>query len=66
MAEVAWVIYGDFSCMWNYPNRHLVQFNKELDAVAFVCSECGRHKEGRCKPRKCPECGGQNTFEKKE
>ena len=32
----------------------------------FVCTSCGHEKEGRCKPRKCPDCSGQGTFEKKE
>lgn len=34
--------------------------------AVFKCSECGFEKEGRCKPRKCPECEGQSTFEKVE
>lgn len=32
----------------------------------FVCKECGAEKEGRCKPRKCPQCGAENSFAKKE
>lgn len=32
----------------------------------FKCGNCGFEREGRCKPRKCPECDGQNTFGKKE
>ena len=24
--------------------------------AVFKCSACGHEKEGRCKPRKCPEC----------
>lgn len=32
----------------------------------FKCSNCGFEKEGRCKPRKCPECEGKDTFAKKE
>lgn len=32
----------------------------------FVCKECGNAKEGRCKPRKCPECGAVDSFEKKQ
>ncbi len=40
---------------------------KEAGEVAvFKCTKCGHEKEGRCKPRKCPECGSQNSFEKKE
>ncbi|WP_091348818.1 RCKP-type rubredoxin-like domain-containing protein [Anaerobranca gottschalkii] len=34
--------------------------------AVFKCSQCGYEKEGRCKPRKCPECEGQGTFEKVE
>ncbi|MGI6344504.1 MAG: RCKP-type rubredoxin-like domain-containing protein [Bacillota bacterium] len=30
----------------------------------FVCKNCGFEKEGRCKPRKCPQCEGKE-FEKK-
>ncbi|NCP08461.1 MAG: rubredoxin [Deltaproteobacteria bacterium CG_4_8_14_3_um_filter_51_11] len=32
----------------------------------YKCSNCGHTKESRCKPQKCPECGGKKTFEKKE
>lgn len=40
---------------------------KEVEEVAvFKCAKCGHEKEGRCKPRKCPECESQNSFEKKE
>lgn len=40
---------------------------EEVEAMAvFKCSNCGHEKEGRCKPRKCPECESQNSFEKKE
>ncbi|MEW6623127.1 MAG: RCKP-type rubredoxin-like domain-containing protein [Bacillota bacterium] len=34
--------------------------------AVWRCNECGFEKEGRCKPRKCPECGGKDTFAKKE
>lgn len=34
--------------------------------AVFKCSNCGFEKEGRCKPRKCPECEGKDTFVKKE
>ncbi|MGA1862824.1 rubredoxin [Deferribacter thermophilus] len=34
--------------------------------AVFKCTKCGYEKEGRCKPRKCPECGSQGSFEKKE
>ena len=33
--------------------------------AVWVCSACGSEKEARCKPRKCPECGG-TSFGKKE
>ncbi len=32
----------------------------------FKCSNCGFEKEGRCKPKKCPECAENGTFAKKE
>ncbi len=32
----------------------------------FKCGECGFEKEGRCKPRKCPECSSEGKFEKEE
>ena len=32
----------------------------------FKRSACGHEREGRCKPRKCPECEGKNTYEKVE
>jgi rubrerythrin len=31
----------------------------------WKCNVCGFEKEARCKPRKCPECEGKDTFEKK-
>ncbi|MBN2232388.1 MAG: rubredoxin [Deltaproteobacteria bacterium] len=31
----------------------------------WQCEKCGQEKEGRCKPRKCPECGDQGQFVKK-
>ena len=34
--------------------------------AVFQCTSCGFEKEGRCKPKKCPQCEGQSTFEKKE
>lgn len=33
--------------------------------AVFKCSKCGFEKDTRCKPKKCPECGAQNSFEKK-
>lgn len=32
----------------------------------FKCKKCGYTKEGRCKPKKCPECKEENSFEKVE
>ncbi len=32
----------------------------------YKCSACGFEKEGRCKPRKCPECEARDTFTKVE
>ena len=32
----------------------------------FKCAKCDFEKESRCKPRKCPECNEDNSFEKKE
>ncbi|NLK00245.1 MAG: rubredoxin [Clostridia bacterium] len=32
----------------------------------FICKECGNEREGRCKPRKCPDCGASGSYEKKE
>ncbi len=34
--------------------------------AVFVCANCGFSKETRCKPGKCPECGANGSFEKKE
>ncbi|MEW6307900.1 MAG: RCKP-type rubredoxin-like domain-containing protein [Bacillota bacterium] len=31
----------------------------------FVCAKCGHAIETRCKPKKCPGCGADNTFDKK-
>lgn len=31
--------------------------------AVFKCTACGYEKEGRCKPKKCPECQG-TSFEK--
>lgn len=32
--------------------------------AVFVCKVCGYTAEGRCKPKKCPQCGSENSFEK--
>ena len=37
-----------------------------IESPAFKCENCGATKEGRCKPRKCPECGEQNKMKKEE
>ncbi|HWR57079.1 MAG TPA: rubredoxin [Negativicutes bacterium] len=33
--------------------------------AVWKCEKCGYEKEGRCKPKKCPSCEGQQ-FVKKE
>jgi len=38
---------------------------KGVIMAVFVCSNCGEKKEVRCKPKECPKCGKENTFEKK-
>lgn len=42
------------------------QEGREKKMAVFVCKECGAEREGRCKPRKCQQCGAQNSFDKKE
>ncbi|HDO34846.1 MAG TPA: rubredoxin [Nitrospirae bacterium] len=32
--------------------------------AVFKCDKCGTTKEGRCKPRKCPNCGEAGTMQK--
>jgi Fur family peroxide stress response transcriptional regulator len=39
---------------------------KEVSMAVFKCEKCGASKEGRCKPRKCPQCGATGTMKKKE
>ena len=40
---------------------------KKEDAMAvFKCEKCGATKEGRCKPKKCPECTEAGTMQKQE
>ncbi|NPV71655.1 MAG: rubredoxin [Firmicutes bacterium] len=34
--------------------------------AVWRCSGCGYEKDARCKPQKCPQCGGKGTFAKKE
>ncbi len=33
--------------------------------AVWRCSSCGVEKESKCKPQKCPQCGGKGTFVKK-
>jgi len=32
--------------------------------AVWMCSQCGATKESRCKPKKCPSCGAENTMTK--
>jgi rubrerythrin len=32
----------------------------------WVCKKCGYVRDSRCKPKKCPNCDSQGSFEKKE
>ena len=32
----------------------------------WVCKKCGYVRDSRCKPKKCPKCEEQNSFEKDE
>jgi len=32
----------------------------------WQCPQCGLEQEARCKPKKCPACDEQVTFEKKQ
>ena len=34
--------------------------------AVFKCEKCGATKEGRCKPKKCPECTEAGTMQKQE
>jgi rubrerythrin len=34
--------------------------------ATWVCPDCGYEKEGRCKPKTCPECDKSVEFTKKE
>ncbi|MCC6048527.1 MAG: DNA repair protein RadA [Thermodesulfobacterium sp.] len=34
--------------------------------AVWKCSQCGATKESRCKPKKCPSCGAENTMTKAE
>lgn len=32
--------------------------------ATYRCKSCGNIRESRCKPKKCPECGESQTYEK--
>ncbi|MCM2264400.1 MAG: rubredoxin [Desulfuromonadales bacterium] len=32
--------------------------------AVWKCEKCGHAKEGRCKPRKCPQCNSADSFAK--
>lgn len=34
--------------------------------ATWKCSACGHEQEGRCKPKKCPQCEAKDSFVKKE
>ena len=34
--------------------------------AVFKCEKCGATKEGRCKPKKCPQCGESGCMGKQE
>ena len=34
--------------------------------AVFKCEKCGATNEGRCKPKKCPECAAADVMEKQE
>lgn len=34
--------------------------------AVFKCEKCGATKEGRCKPKKCPQCGELGCMLKNE
>ena len=33
--------------------------------AVWKCAKCGNEKEGRCKPRKCPQCNEADSYAKK-
>jgi ABC-type ATPase with predicted acetyltransferase domain len=39
---------------------------KENNMAVFKCEKCGATKEGRCKPKKCPDCAETGTMAKQE
>lgn len=32
----------------------------------WICSACGYVRDSRCKPRKCPQCGSSEGFDRAE
>lgn len=43
----------------------LATTTKEEDTMAiWKCAKCGHEKDGRCKPRKCPQCNAADSFAK--
>lgn len=34
--------------------------------AVFKCEKCGATKEGRCKPKKCADCGAGDCMKKQE
>lgn len=32
--------------------------------ATFTCEKCGATKDGRCKPKKCPQCGQNDCMTK--
>jgi rubrerythrin len=40
--------------------------NEGAEMAVFKCEKCGATKEGRCKPKKCPECAETGSMQKKE
>ena len=43
-----------------------VIIRKEISMAVWNCEKCGYEKEGRCKPKKCPECNEQTVFVKQD
>lgn len=48
------------------PGRNVDNRIEEKDMATWKCKECGFTKDGRCKPKKCPECEKVVEFEKAE
>jgi len=46
------------------PGRSMLLEVQEM--ADWVCKKCGYVRDSRCKPKKCPKCEAQETFEKKE